>query len=63
MIKVSPTGGVKLTVPEGVNVAIEGLNLIGYRPRYTGPVVPGVPSARVPAYGIFGGVWLQLTVP
>jgi hypothetical protein len=59
VIKVSLVGGVKITVPEGVNVAIEGFNLIGGRPSDTGPLVPGAPTVRVLAYGIFGGVRLQ----
>jgi|SRR3954469_6839096 Cell wall-active antibiotics response 4TMS YvqF len=61
VIKVSLVGGVKLTVPEGVNVEIEGFNLIGSRPSDTGPVVPGAPTVRVFAYGIFGGVRLRRT--
>jgi hypothetical protein len=59
VIKVSLVGGVKLTVPADVNVAIEGFSLIGRRPADTGPVVPGAPTIRVFAYGIFGGVQLH----
>ncbi|MDN3354793.1 LiaF domain-containing protein [Actinomadura sp. DC4] len=61
VIKVSLVGGVKLTVPEGVNVVVEGFNLIGRRPSDTGPVIPGAPTVRVLAYGIFGGVRLRRT--
>lgn len=61
VIKVSLVGGVKLTVPEGVNVAIEGFNLVGRRSSGTGPLVPGAPTVRVFAYGIFGGVRLERT--
>jgi hypothetical protein len=60
VIKVSLVGGVKLTVPAGVNVTVEGFNLIGRRPADTGPLVPGAPTVRVFAYGIFGGVTLRL---
>jgi hypothetical protein len=56
LIKVSLAGGVKLTVPAAVNVTVEGFNLIGRRPADTGPVVPGAPTVRILAYGIFGGV-------
>lgn len=61
VIKVSLVGGVKLTVPAGVNVVIEGFNLIGRRPSDTGPLIPGAPTVRVFAYGIFGGVRLRRT--
>jgi hypothetical protein len=61
VIKVSLVGGVVLTVPAGVNVLIEGFNLVGRRPADTGPIVPGAPTVRVHAYGIFGGVRLQRT--
>lgn len=56
IVKVSLVGGAKLTVPEGVNVTAEGFNLVGRRPTDTGPLVPGGPTVRLLAYGIFGGV-------
>lgn len=56
IVKVSFVGGAKLTVPAGVNVEVEGFNLIGSRPTDTGPVVPGAPTVRLLAYGVWGGV-------
>jgi hypothetical protein len=61
IVKVSLVGGAKLAVPEGVNVIVEGFNLIGRRPSDTGPVVPGAPTVRLIAYGIFGGVRIERT--
>src|SRR5262245_35846231 len=62
IVKVSLVGGVKLRVPAGVNVAIEGFNLFGRRPADTGPLVADAPTVRVFAYGVFGGVRLERTV-
>lgn len=59
VIKVSLVGGAKLTVPAGVNVAVEGFNLIGRRPADTEPMVPGAPTVRLFTYGIFGGVKIE----
>jgi hypothetical protein len=56
IVKVSLVGGAKLTVPADVNVVVEGFNLVGRRPTDTGPVVPGAPTVRLAAFGIFGGV-------
>jgi hypothetical protein len=56
IVKVSLVGGAKLTVPAGVNVVVEGFNLIGRRPDDLGQLVPGAPTVRLLAYGVFGGV-------
>jgi hypothetical protein len=61
IIKVSLVGGAKLTVPAGVNVVVEGFNLVGRRPHDTGPLVSGAPTVRLLAYGIFGGVRVERT--
>lgn len=59
VVKVSFVGGAKLKVPAGINVVVEGFNLIGPRSRGTGPVVPGAPTVRLFAYGIWGGVRIE----
>lgn len=59
VIKVSLVGGAKLTVPAGINVVVEGFNLIGRRRNDAGPIVPGAPTVRLFAYGIFGGVRVE----
>ena len=58
-MKVSFVGGARLRVPAGVNVVVEGFNVIGARPGDTGPVVPGAPTVRLLAYGIWGGVRIE----
>jgi hypothetical protein len=51
-------GGIDLVVPEGVDVEVGGLTLIGG--RHVGlsdaPRKPGTPLIRVRAYALFGGV-------
>jgi hypothetical protein len=59
IVKWSLAGGAKLRVPAGVNVVVEGFNLVGGRSNDTGPVVPGAPTVRLVAYGIFGGVRVE----
>jgi hypothetical protein len=59
VIKVSLVGGAKLRVPTGLNVVVEGFHLIGRRRNDTGPIVPGAPTVRLFAYGIFGGVLVE----
>ncbi|WGL51652.1 LiaF-related protein [Nocardioides sp. BP30] len=59
IVKVSFVGGAKLRVPAGVNVVVEGFNVIGRRTRDTGPSMPGAPTVRLLAYGIFGGVRVE----
>jgi hypothetical protein len=59
VIKVSLVGGAKLKVPANVNVVVEGFNLVGRRPGDTGPHVPGAPTLRLIAYGVFGGVRIE----
>lgn len=56
VIKVSLVGGVKLTVPQGVNVAIEGFNLIfrGH-PGRAGARSRGVPHGRTRSPGRSAG--------
>jgi hypothetical protein len=63
IVKVSLVGGAKLKVPADLNVVVEGWNLIGRRPSDTGPHVPGVPTVRLFAYGIFGGVRIERVTP
>jgi hypothetical protein len=59
VIKVSLVGGAKLKVPAGINVVVEGFNLIGRRRNDTAPIVPGAPTVRLFAYGIAGGVRVE----
>ncbi|WP_017934277.1 LiaF domain-containing protein [Nocardioides sp. Iso805N] len=59
IVKVSFVGGAKLKVPAGINVTVEGFNVFGGRSNDTGPIVPGAPTIRLHAYGIFGGVRVQ----
>jgi Cell wall-active antibiotics response 4TMS YvqF len=56
VVKVSLVGGLKLAVPAGTDVRVQGLNLIGRRRVEEGDVTPGAPVVKVHAYGIFGGV-------
>jgi hypothetical protein len=59
IVKWSLVGGAKLKVPADLNVVVEGFNLIGRRPRDTGPIVAGAPTVRLIAYGFFGGVRIE----
>jgi hypothetical protein len=59
IVKVSLVGGARLTVPDGVNVVVEGFNLVGRRPAEPGPWSPDAPTVRLLAYGIFGGVRVE----
>jgi hypothetical protein len=59
VIKVSLVGGAKLKVRTGINVVVEGFNVIGRRRIDTGPILPGAPTVRLFAYGIFGGVRVE----
>jgi hypothetical protein len=59
VIKASLVGGAKLKVPADINVVVEGFNLVGRRRNDTGPIVPGAPTVRLLAYGVFGGVRVE----
>ncbi|GAB2854463.1 hypothetical protein GCM10027176_66250 [Actinoallomurus bryophytorum] len=61
VVKVSLAGGLKLVVPAGTDVQVQGFNLIGRRRVEEGEVAPGAPVVRVHAYGIVGGVNVRRT--
>jgi hypothetical protein len=61
LVKVSLVGGVKLTVPAGTDVRVQGFSLIGRRRVEEGEVAPGAPVVNVHAYGIIGGVKVRRT--
>ena len=61
LVKVSLVGGVKLTVPAGTDVRVQGFSLIGRRRIEEGEVAPGAPVVNVHAYGIVGGVKVRRT--
>lgn len=56
LTKVSLIGGVKLRVPAGTDVEIEGFQLFGGRAVQAGTSSPSARVVRVRAYGIIGGV-------
>ncbi|MGV9595938.1 hypothetical protein ACWDR1_04625 [Streptosporangium sandarakinum] len=56
LTKVSFAGGVKLTVPVGVRVEVEGFHLFGGHRVEQGAGAPDGPVVTVRAYGVFGGV-------
>jgi Cell wall-active antibiotics response 4TMS YvqF len=61
VVKVSLVGGLKLVVPAGTDVQVQGFNLIGRRRVEEGEVTPGAPVVRIHAYGIVGGVKVRRT--
>jgi hypothetical protein len=61
VVKVSLVGGLKLVVPAGTDVRVQGLSLIGRRRVEQGEVTPGAPVVRVHAYSIVGGVKVRRT--
>jgi hypothetical protein len=61
VVKVSLVGGLKLAVPAGTDVRVQGLSLIGRRRVEEGDVTPGAPVVKVHAYSIIGGVKVRRT--
>ena len=61
VVKVTLLGGVKLTVPAGADVRVQGLSLIGRRRVEEGETDPGAPIVNVHAYSIIGGVKVRRT--
>ena len=61
LVKFSLVGGVKLAVPAGMDVRVQGFSLIGRRRVEEGDVTPGTPVVKVHAYGIIGGVKVRRT--
>ena len=61
VVKVTLMGGVKLTVPAGADVRIQGLSLIGGRRVEQGEAEPGAPVVNIHAYSIIGGVKARRT--
>ena len=55
---VAVMGGAEIIVPEGVDVAVDGLALLGGKDFRPGKTVPprGAPTVRIRAYAILGGV-------
>ncbi len=51
-------GGIQITVPEGIDVEMEGLSIMGGRALKLRdvPIVPGSPRIRIRAYSIMGGI-------
>ncbi len=55
---VAVMGGAEITVPEGVNVDVDGFAFMGgrdFRPGRTTPP-PSAPSIRIKAYALMGGI-------
>ena len=54
-------GGIKITVPEGIDVEMEGLSIMGGRSLRLRdvPIVPGSPRIRIRAYSIMGGIEIR----
>ncbi|WP_433331104.1 DUF1707 SHOCT-like domain-containing protein [Spirillospora sp. CA-294931] len=67
LTRVSLVGGVRVCVPSGVRVVLEGHSLLGLfgggETETVGPVEPGVPVLRIRAYSLLGGVTLESPVP
>jgi predicted membrane protein len=57
--KVSLVGGVKLTVPPGVNVDVSGVSLFGGRSIQAPVNESARTTVHIRSYGIFGGVRVQ----
>jgi class 3 adenylate cyclase len=58
---VAVLGSVFITVPEGIDVELEGIAIMGSkggRIRNV-PVVPGTPTVRIRAYPVMGSVWVR----
>jgi hypothetical protein len=56
LTKYSLVGGVNLTVPEGVEVEVEGFTLFPPLRPVDPPATPDGRKVKVTAYGVFGGV-------
>jgi class 3 adenylate cyclase len=54
-------GGVKIVVPEGIDVQLEGFSFMGGRDLKLRdvPIVPGSPRIRVRAYAVMGGIEIR----
>lgn len=54
-------GGVELTAPAGVPIALSGVSLLGGRSdeRTAGPLLRGCPRVRIRAFAILGGVKIK----
>ena len=61
VVKVSLVGGLKLAVPAGTDVRVQGFSLIGRRRVDEGEAAPGAPVVNIHAYGIIGGVKVRHT--
>jgi hypothetical protein len=58
-------GGVNIVVPEGVEVDVDGIAILGgkdYKPGRTGPP-PGAPRLRIRAFALLGGVEVKTKPP
>lgn len=57
IMAVAVMGGVEITVPDGLNVEIDGIGIFGgFDQKAEGPGVPGAPTLRVRGVAFFGGV-------
>jgi hypothetical protein len=62
---VAVLGGVNIVVPEGVDVDVDGIAILGgkdYKPGKTGPP-PGAPRLRIRAFALLGGVEVTTKPP
>lgn len=61
IVAYSLLGSVRVTVPEGIEVELDGLSLLGSREMRLTPVprVPGTPLVRVTAYSALGSVTVR----
>ena len=58
IVAVSVMGGIRITVPEGVEVEVSGFAVMGGRDERIAdaPVLPGTPRIHIRAYAVMGGV-------
>lgn len=57
IMAVAVMGGVEITVPDGLNVEIDGIGIFGgFDQKAQGPGMPGAPTLRVRGVAFFGGV-------
>lgn len=57
IMAVAVMGGVEITVPEGLNVEIDGIGIFGgFDQKAAGAGLPGAPTLRIRGLAFFGGV-------
>lgn len=65
IIAVAIMGGISITVPEGIDVDLDGLAIMGGKDAKLAPVplLPGAPRVRVTAFCLMGGVDVKSKKP